>query len=455
MLNTLLRGKSLRFWIGTGMVLAVAPLAVMLLAGYFHLSQNVIGPFHDASLRERAEVAPIQSLRVLVWDTLIPVDEFVDEGGAQRPDAYRALRTKIESGFADLRGGFENEPAILTLVDRALESWTEADRLATELISVERAPGDPEAAAMMERFHGHVASSSDRLGVAYEKVAGEIQADHDAAVSAFAKANERAVLAAILSALAIIAGVVLIGRVMAASVDRLVNGAARVADGDRDHRIDVRVPPELRRVAAQFNRMIRRIQESEAALSELARVDGLTGMKNRRAFDEALTKMHGQMSRTDETGAVLFVDIDHFKRVNDTYGHAAGDDVLRAIARLVTSSLRPFDGIYRIGGEEFCVLLPGVKMEAASDLAERLREEVAQRPITAGDSEIPVTISIGGAKAIASLEPGKIIEAADAALYRAKTTGRNRVVMVDEFGAHKDGVLALDPNSEKAESSRG
>ncbi len=449
MLNTFFTGKSLRFWIGAGLTLAIAPLAVAALAGYFLLSNTVIGSFHDASVREREQVAPIQSLRVLVWDTLIPVDEFVDEGGVRRPGAYRALRSRIESGFADLKREFDSEPAALTLVDRALECWTDADRLATELLSVERPPGDPEAAVMMERFHGLVASSSDRLGGAYEKVAMEIEADHNAAVTAFEQVKEAAALAAIISALAVIAGIVLIGRVMAASVDRLVDGASRVAEGEREHRIDVRVPPELRRVADEFNRMIKRIQESEATLSELARIDGLTGLQNRRAFDEALAEMHARMRRTDETGAVLFVDVDHFKRINDTYGHAAGDDVLRAISKLVTSSLRPFDGIYRIGGEEFCVLLPGVSMTAASDLAERLREEVADHPVAANGSEIAITVSIGGAKAIPGLDPVKIVEAADAALYRAKTTGRNRVVLIDEFGAHRGGVVPLDQQAKK------
>lgn len=451
MLLALWTRKSLRFWIASGMMIAIAPLATSALIGFVLLSQNVIEPFHDASMREREQVGPIQDLRVLVWDTLIPVDEFVDGGGTHRPAAYRTLRAAIENDFAELHKTLDSHPAIRVPVERALQDWTAADRVATELISVERPPGDPEAAEMMERYHGLIAATSDRLGVAYKQVAGEIQADHDRAVQAFVRSEELALFAAVISVLAIVAGVVVIGRVMAASVDRLVDGASRFAEGERDHRIEVRVPPELRRVAEEFNRMIKRIQESEETLSDLARVDGLTGLQNRRAFDEALAEMHARMRRTQEAGAVLFVDVDHFKRINDTYGHAAGDDVLRAIARLVTSSLRPSDGIYRIGGEEFCVLLPGVGMTAARDLAERLRQEVAEHKITAGESDIAVTVSVGGAKAIASLAPARIVEAADAALYRAKTTGRNRTVLIDEFGAHEDGVVPFQSQTRKDE----
>ena len=88
-------------------------------------------------------------------------------------------------------------------------------------------------------------------------------------------------------------------------------------------------------------------------------------------------------------------------------------------------------------------------MTAASDLAERLREEVADHPVAANGSEIAITVSIGGAKAIPGLDPVKIVEAADAALYRAKTTGRNRVVLIDEFGAHRGGVVPLDQQAKK------
>lgn len=438
MFLTLWSRKSLRFWIALGMSVAIAPLLLSAMVGFFLLSQNVIQPFHDASMREREQAAPIQDLRVLVWDTLIPVDEFVDEGGAQRPAAYRMIRAEIESDFAGLQKSLEGHTAILAPVERALQNWTEADRVATELLSVEREPGDMEAAEMMERYHGLVTATSDRLGVAYDQVASEIQADHDRAIQAFVRSEELALLAAVVSILAVIAGVVLIGRVMAASVDRLVDGASRFAQGERDHRIDVRVPPELRSVANEFNRMIKRIQESESALADLARRDSLTGLLNRRAFDEALAEMYARMRRTGEEGALLSIDLDHFKRINDTYGHMAGDDVLRAFARRVTSNLRPFDQVYRVGGEEFSILLPGTSMAVAKDLAERIREAMENQAVSTSEGEVSATVSIGGLKATTELPPDKLVEAADTALYRAKTTGRNRVVLIDELSAHED-----------------
>ncbi len=439
MLHALWTAKSLRYWIAVGMTVAIAPLAVSAVAGYVLLNRDVIASFHDASARERTQVAPTQHLRILLWDTLVPVDEFVDEGGAERPAIYRAIRSRIETQFASLHEELQTDPGALLLVERARGHWTDADRLATELVSVPRPPGDPEAAKLMERFHGAITASSDKLGSSYELIAGKIQEDHDIAVRAYEKSQWLAAIAAAASLIAILGGIFLIGRVMAASVDRLVDGAERFAEGDRDHRIEVRVPPELRRVAEEFNRMIARIHDSESALAELARRDGLTRLLNRRAFDEALAEMYARMRRTSEEGALLTMDIDFFKRINDTYGHSAGDDVLRAFAKLVTADLRPFDQAFRVGGEEFSVLLPGVSMVVACDMAERLREAVAAHPIAAHGEEIPVTVSIGVAKVSEAVNPNELVDAADAALYRAKTTGRNRVVSIDEFGAHESG----------------
>ena len=217
------------------------------------------------------------------------------------------------------------------------------------------------------------------------------------------------------------AGVVTIGRVVSVSIDRLVEGAERFAAGDRDHRIDVQVPPELHGVAEEFNRMIVRIHESEAVLADLARRDGLTDLPNRRAFDDELSEMFARMQRLGEPGSLLMIDIDHFKRINDTHGHAAGDDVLRAVGRTMASDLRLL--------EEFAAILAGADAAAAQTTAERLRQTVAAVRVPVKGGEIAVTVSVGVAMATDGLAPMSLAEAADAALYRAKQEGRNRVVV--------------------------
>lgn len=167
----------------------------------------------------------------------------------------------------------------------------------------------------------------------------------------------------------------------------------------------------------------RELYRTQERLRELATRDALTGTMNRAALYEALGD---GFRRSREMGlplSVLFLDIDHFKAVNDTHGHAAGDEVLRAVARAVGASVRPQDILGRIGGEEFVVGLLETDRKAARAAAERVRVAVAQMP-----AQIPVTISLG----LACLEPStpsldSLLANADAALYRAKRGGRNRV----------------------------
>lgn len=432
MIEEIRTGGSLRFWVGVGMTLAVLPLATSAVLGFLIVHRGVIGSFDDVAARQRHQIAPTQRLRLSIWDTVAPVDETLEEGDATRVAAYRNLRVKIESDFAELHGALESEPEARSLVERARASWTEADRLATEGTSLHRSPGDPRGAELLDRFHGEVEAAVDTLGAVYTDLSADVREDHDHALLAYERSEWVAGIAAGISLVTILVGVLTIGRIMRGSVDRLVEGAERFAGGDREHRIEVRVPPELHRVAQEFNRMIGRIRESELALSDLARRDALTQLYNRRAFDEALEEVTARMKRFGEPTSLLTLDLDHFKRINDAHGHAAGDETLRSVARTLTSALRPFDRAYRIGGEEFSVLLPGTEASAAGIVAERLRQAMETQAVSADGEEIEVTVSIGVATFSEDLETQTVLEAADAALYRAKEGGRNRIVVDGE-----------------------
>jgi diguanylate cyclase (GGDEF)-like protein len=154
-------------------------------------------------------------------------------------------------------------------------------------------------------------------------------------------------------------------------------------------------------------------------------VDPLTEVGNRRRFDGDLAAL---LDRLDGPGpALVMADIDHFKRVNDTYGHQAGDTVLRQVASVLRQATRPGDGVYRYGGEEFCVLMPATTIGEAVEVAERARQRVAASEVELGDGrKVKVTASFGSAATGASLA-ATLVERADAALYRAKASGRNRV----------------------------
>ena len=164
-------------------------------------------------------------------------------------------------------------------------------------------------------------------------------------------------------------------------------------------------------------------------LNHLASSDGLTGARNRRSLEERFARWQTLELRKGGILSLLLIDIDHFKHVNDTYGHPAGDAVLCAIARLGQTMLRKHDTFARYGGEEFCVLLPATNETEAASLAERFRLAVAACVHPNENPALPLTISIGVA---CSNEVGdefsQLLQAADDALYHAKRNGRNRVV---------------------------
>ncbi len=172
------------------------------------------------------------------------------------------------------------------------------------------------------------------------------------------------------------------------------------------------------------------LQQANNELLRLAHIDALTELSNRRGFTMAYSREWGRASRENEPLSVALIDVDFFKAYNDLYGHLAGDDCLRCVAKaLLQGLLRPVDIIARYGGEEFVVLLPNTALDGAKLVAERLREAVAsqwlkhERSVTADH----VTISIGVAAKEAGQRPEALLEKADKHLYQAKESGRNRV----------------------------
>jgi diguanylate cyclase (GGDEF)-like protein len=176
-----------------------------------------------------------------------------------------------------------------------------------------------------------------------------------------------------------------------------------------------------------------------AEQQRLAVTDGLTGIANRRHFDQALRRELHRSGRFQRPTGLVMLDIDDFKQYNDTHGHLAGDELLRALAVTLAQSLRAADTIARFGGEEFAVILPETDLEAARLAAERLRLLIEHLPLRpAGSDARPVTISLGvGCAPDHGRNPTDLIHAADVAMYQAKARGKNQSVVF-----HADLLLA-------------
>jgi len=181
------------------------------------------------------------------------------------------------------------------------------------------------------------------------------------------------------------------------------------------------------------------LKRSRDALARMARTDGLTGVANRRTFDDMLLREWRRQARTGQPLSVIMIDVDHFKQYNDTYGHGAGDGCLKKVTHAAEGALqRPADVVARYGGEEFVALLPDTTLEGALSVAEGIRAAVIALEIEHAASKAAphVTVSLGVACMIPEQdkEPSVLLEAADSQLYAAKSNGRDRVkgVMVEK-----------------------
>lgn len=190
---------------------------------------------------------------------------------------------------------------------------------------------------------------------------------------------------------------------------------------------EIRLRKALQEAEALNQQLLQQLQKVDAlnrALGELATTDPLTGLRNRRAFDHSLALELAIVGRRQTPLSLLVLDIDHFKRINDQFGHETGDKVLSAIAQLLGGCARVIDIVARVGGEEFAVILPNTDAHGALEVAERMRVAVAQADLLGQ----PTTISIGCATLQASEDAHGLYARADAALYAAKNSGRNRAV---------------------------
>jgi diguanylate cyclase (GGDEF)-like protein len=170
-------------------------------------------------------------------------------------------------------------------------------------------------------------------------------------------------------------------------------------------------------------------KEMEVALEKAATTDYLTGLLNRRAFIEKADIERRRADRNNHPICMVMIDIDHFKKINDTYGHDVGDDALKELVGLVGHGLRVSDAFGRLGGEEFALMLPETSLEGALILAERIRRRIEDNEMVLADGEIiKMTVSCGLGEWRQGMEYDAIIKLIDERLYEAKRTGRNRIV---------------------------
>jgi diguanylate cyclase (GGDEF)-like protein len=210
--------------------------------------------------------------------------------------------------------------------------------------------------------------------------------------------------------------------------------------GDLSLRVSLSGRDELGKLATALNAMLTAIQKTKSDLMQTqtslrfhAEHDGLTGVLNRRAIRDLLRKELARCRREKGTLGVILADVDHFKKINDRFGHGAGDAVLVAAMQRISSALRIYDVVGRYGGEEFLIIAPGCDLDVAQKLAERIRIAVSETPVDIGDQTAFITMSLGVTLGTAESDPEFLVALADTAMYQAKRKGRNRVEVGTEL----------------------
>jgi two-component system, cell cycle response regulator len=428
------RNNSIRNRLILGVGAMLLPL-VLLAGGSFFFFEEAVATFENTENKMLEELFPLDHLDDLLLKTEELEDRETFHEDFQTRMQFMRLSQEIEQTLTEIL----NSPSQLmekrSLVLKVQKEWklvkANEDKFSTSL-------GNPNSIVekqqrLLTKKHLDQAIHEIRR---LKDLLTNFQAEDNFRQARKLKYRARTITAIVLVVAIML--VVLSGLILTQSILKplkLLNiGVARFGDGDLSYRIALKTQDEIEQLANTINGMAAKLEQSQQALRELATIDGLTGVYNRREFNRRLTVEIERSRREGHPVSLLMVDIDHFKKLNDTYGHQSGDDALRHFSALIKKEVRPGDLAARYGGEEFAVILPHADRKDVFAVAERLRILIAAQNIEIqNDRKIKVTASLGCATFPVDAETeDSLMAQADAALYKAKQGGRNRVCLAKQ-----------------------
>lgn len=397
-------------------------------------SRTLLTTYESSVLEMRQEMTAIEHLQNSLREANHLVFLYAVEGDpsavsrfneiAGQVDRQFHLLTQAEDRFASVRYTDSEHPLpVFTVV------WHETEDAVQEAFRY--TPGTAEALNALARVHDVIEPVYERFSEFRRLSLQDVQSHLESAQSAGIQAIFT-IFGGILAGLGllIVLGMV-VGRSVLQPIAELQLAAGRLGKKDFSHRVRLEnTRDELGQLGRAFNIAATALQRLYRELERRSTHDGLTDVLNRAGFNERLSVESRSAAELNQPLALLLVDVDFFKHVNDTHGHPAGDRVLQVIARLLVETTRPEDIVARYGGEEFAIILPGTDEDSAMAMAQRLRTAVENASVEDGPGDgIRVTVSIGCAsRQDHKLTPEDLVSSADAALYQAKQAGRNRVV---------------------------
>ncbi len=413
--------------------LAVAGLAIM--AAITIISDRVLLATYENSVAEAEfETMPLHHISASLHEIEHLMYLYAVEGDTSAPLQFDKLRETVDRDFLQLAGtdtqfGSVKHAHSAISLPETIMAWHGVQIAASRVFR--QAAGTAEAIRALAHEHKVIDPVSEAVSE-FSRLSMQDLQDRLKYAQSVAAWSGYAIFGALLVGFSILViNWLIVGRSVLQPIGRLQEAARNLGGKNFTHRVRLRnTRDELGHLGRAFNIASAALQQSYLELQRRSAHDGLTGVVNRAEFDQRLAAECSSADRHERPLALLMIDIDFFKRVNDSHGHQAGDRVLQSVARLMQETMRPGDIVARYGGEEFAIILPSTEAGSALAAAERLRQAIAKAAINCADKlDIGITVSIGCAdRRPNAMPPGDLVKAADTALYRAKHTGRNRVV---------------------------
>ncbi|MEW6330945.1 MAG: diguanylate cyclase [Pseudomonadota bacterium] len=368
-------------------------------------------------------------LQMSLSQAAMPPNDYLIHGDPKAREEFRARSTEVERNFNILGPMTAMTATQHQVLTAARRDWDRAREMGEAMLKIPAPVGNRAAAVRMEEFDRLIDDIITQLDTIHHVAHSETEESHMVLHDLKLEATTIVLVFLVIGLLIAIAGFFVLNRLLFPPLQDLSRGMRLFSEGQHAHRISRNMPVELRELAEGFNAMAANLQAQHAELVKTSTHDALTGCLNHRQFILDFDREFLRVSRYRGNLSLLMVDLDFFKSVNDSYGHPAGDIVLRSVAEAMGTQLRASDTLYRYGGEEFVILLPETDRHGALTVAESIRHKVATTAIVVdGQQTVSITVSIGAASFPQDTENQEdLLKKADQAVYAAKNGGRNRV----------------------------
>ncbi len=393
--------------------------------------ENVIGTFEKTEDETLEELFPLTDLESLIQRAAAPVDNYFNQGKTAERERFLQLSREVDRAYATLLADSSDLPEKQGLIETSQKAWQEAEKSSLDIFTSPDPSNDSKAIESKKIVDDRVQSAIISLDRLYKLLSHLETADRLSQARQLRESLRLAIIVAFGLGVGVAAlAAVMLSRSILRPLRLLEDGVEHWGEGDLSHRIELTTADEIEQLAIAFNSMAQKLEQSQTDLRNLAILDGLTGVYNRREFNLQLRAELERSERYQHPCSLIMMDIDYFKKLNDTHGHQAGDEALRVVATLLKQEVRPTDRVARYGGEEFAVILPETTGEQALGVAQRLRETIAIASIPISEGMIiKVTVSMGVATfPTDATSEEALLSLADRSLYSAKKSGRNRVV---------------------------